>query len=68
MVGGGAIALTLHWRTIAVSETLRLNKLMKSQKLPLSKVTKLLLEKYGAKPQTIAAFMTEAATLDELFS
>ena len=68
LVGGGAIPLTQHWRTVAVSETIKLNKLMKMQKLPISRVIKLLLEKYGAKPQTVADFMEEAATLDELFT
>ena len=68
LVGGGAIPLTQHWRTVAVSETIKLNKLMKMQKLPISRVIKLLLEKYGAKPQTVTDFMQEAATLDELFT
>ena len=66
-VGGGAITLEKHWRAVAVSETIKLNKQIKAQKLPISKVVQLILEKNGAKPSTVADFMAESRALDELY-
>ena len=68
LVGGGAIKMNQHWRTVAVSETIKLNKLIKTQKLSMSNVVKLLLEKSGAGAQTVSDFMVEANTLDDLFN
>ena len=68
MVGGGAIPLDSHWRTIAVSETIKLNKLVSQTKKKVSVVVKALLEQAGAQESTINDFMREAKALDSLFT
>ena len=69
-VGGGSISLAEHWRAIAVTEVIKLNKLVaqgNSSKMTCSKVVRQILEKNRASVEVITDFMTEAATLDQLF-
>ena len=66
-VGGGSISLAEHWRAIAVTEVIKLNKLVAqgtSSKMTCSKVVRQILEKNRASVEVITDFMTEAATLD----
>ena len=65
--GSGYISLAEYWRQVAVSETIKLNKLSRSQNISASKVVRLILEKQKANQQTIADFLIEANSLDELF-
>ena len=65
--GSGVTSLADFWRQVAVSETIKLSKLSRSQNLSVSQVVQLILEKHKASQQVIADFLAEAATLDELF-
>ena len=69
-VGGGSISLAEHWRAIAVTETIKLNKLIaqsNSKKMTCSKVVRHLLERNYASQEVVEDFMVEADTLDALF-
>ena len=69
-VGGGSISLAEHWRTIAVTETIKLNKLIaqsNSKNMTCSKAVRHLLERNYASQEVIEDFMVEADTLDTLF-
>lgn len=67
-VGGGSISLAEHWRAVAVTEIIKLNKLVaQGTKMTCSKVVRQLLEKNRASAEVITDFMAEAATLDQLF-
>ena len=57
MVGGGAITFDKHWRSTAVSETIKLNKMIATSKQGVSKVVKGLLEQAGAAVSDITSFM-----------
>lgn len=69
-VGGGSISLAEHWRAIAVTETIKLNKLIaqsNSKKMTCSKAVRHLLERNYASQEVVEDFMVEADTLDALF-
>lgn len=66
-VGGGVISIEKHWRAVAVSEIIKLNKLVSSSKQTVSKVVKGILEKNGALATTVSDFMVDSRVLDELF-
>ena len=66
-VGGGFVPLEEHWRATAVSEILKLNKLVQQTRLSPSKVIKGVAESMTAQKTVVNDFMAFAATFDELF-
>ena len=48
LVGGGAVTFDKHWRQVAVSETIKLNKMISTVRKPVSQVVKGMLEQAGA--------------------
>lgn len=66
-VGGGHIPVADHWRAVAVSETIKMNKLIVQQRTTASKITKDALERNGAHQSSVQVFMELASALDSLF-
>ena len=66
-VGGGAIPLADHWRSSAVSETIKLNKLVVQQRTSVSKVIRAILEKQTVSAAVVQDFIAESTALDYLF-
>ena len=48
LVGGGAVTFDKHWRQVAVSETIKLNKMISTVRKPVSQIVKGMLEQAGA--------------------